>query len=252
MLRRTSASGEGMQQDRSGGREESRRRSVRDKAAPAALAVFLAGAALTLDASMLRAADNDEMTINEPAWNRIMTRLGLRKPPGSDTEIDYTERAPLVVPRTRDLPQPGTLVAAPAADWPVDAKKTHKRRASKPPVVPDTAVQTPNPPFVKKPWYNPLGWFDKEEYASFPGEPMRQNLTDPPAGYRIPSAQQPYGISPEKKPAKKVAGDGTTVQTGTQGANQNTGTTQSATAPQPAAPPSQPGQPIMLEPQTAR
>ena len=57
-----------------------------------------------------------------------------------------------------------------------------------------------------------MGWFNQEEYANFPGEPVRQNLTDPPAGYRIPSPEQPYGISPEKKSGKKAAGDGTTVQ----------------------------------------
>jgi len=225
---------------------------VRGKAARAALAVALAGSVVILDASMLRAGDNDEITIDENAWNRIMTRLGLKKPPGSDAEIDYTERSPLVVPRSRDLPSPGTLVAAPTTDWPVNAKKPHKRHSAKPPLVPDTAVQTPNPPFVKKPWYNPAGWFDREEYASFPGEPVRQNLTDPPAGYRIPSAEQPYGISPEKKPAKKVAGDGTAVQTSTPGAGQNPpqATSQSVTAPQAAAPPGQPGPPIVLEPPT--
>jgi hypothetical protein len=60
---------------------------------------------------------------------------------------------------------------------------------------------------VKKPWYNPAGWFDKEEYANFAGEPVRQNLTDPPAGYRIPSPDQPYGISPEKKSYKPTGQD---------------------------------------------
>jgi hypothetical protein len=234
-----------MQQVQSGGRKSSRGKGVRSKAARAALAVLLAGSFVSVDATFLRAADND-ITIDENAWNRMMTRLGLKKPPDSDGEIDYTERSPLVVPRTRDLPPPGTLVAVPAADWPVNAKKPHKHHSPKPPLVPDTAVQTPNPPYVKKPWYNPAGWFEKTEYASFPGEPERQDLTDPPAGYRIPSADQPYGISPDKKPAKKVAGDGTTVQTGAQGTAQNP---PQATA-QSAAPPSQPGQPIVLEPQT--
>ena len=96
-----------------------------------------------------------------------------------------------------------------------------------------------------------MGWFTREEYASFPGEPVRQTLTDPPAGYRIPSPEQPYGISPEKKSGKKVAGDGTTVQTGKQGAEQNP----QQTAPPQAAPqqvpqaPAQPGAPTVLSPQ---
>ena len=253
MLRRTSASGEDMQQDRSSGCFESRGTGARNKAARAALAVVLAASFVAFDASLLRAADND-VTIDENAWNRMLTRLGLRKPPGSEAEIDYTERSPLVVPRTRELPPPGTLSSAPAADWPVDARKSRKRTVNKPGVVPDTAVQTANPQWQKKPWYNPMGWFSREEYASFPGEPVRQNLTDPPAGYRIPSPEQPYGISPEKKSGKKVAGDGTTVQTGKQGADQNPQAApqqpapQSA-APQPAAPPSQPGAPTVLAPQ---
>jgi hypothetical protein len=227
---------------------------VRARAARAALAVVLATSLVAFDASLLRAGQDNDITIDENAWNKMMTRLGLRKSPGSEGDIDYTERSPLVVPRTRDLPPPGTLSAAPAADWPVDARKSHKRKVNKPGVVPDTAVQTPNPQWQKKPWYNPMGWFSKEEYASFPGEPVRQNLTDPPAGYRIPSAEQPYGISPETKDKKKVAGDGTTIQTGKQGAEQN---------PQPAAPPqtmpqavpqqppapTQPGAPTVLSPQ---
>src|SRR6202050_3660358 len=254
MLRRTSASGEDMQQDRSGGRIGSRGTSVRRKAAGAALAIALATSFVASDASLLRAADNNDITIDENAWNRMLTRLGLRKPPGSEAEIDYTERSPLVVPRTRELPPPGTLSSAPSADWPVDARKPRKRTVNKPGVVPDTAVQTANPQFQKKPWYNPMGWFSREEYASFPGEPVRQNLTDPPAGYRVPSPEQPYGISPEKKPAKKVAGDGTTVQPGRQGADQNPQAAPQQPAPQSAAPPpeaqpSQPGAPPVLAPQ---
>src|SRR6202167_5635978 len=254
MLRRTGASGEDMKQDRSGGHVGSRGTSVRHKAVRAALAVVLATSLVVFDVSLLRAADNTDITIDENAWNGMLTRLGLRKPPGSEAEIDYTERSPLVVPRTRELPPPGTLSSAPSADWPVDARKPRKRTVNKPGVVPDTAVQTANPQFQKKPWYNPMGWFSREEYASFPGEPVRQNLTDPPAGYRVPSPAQPYGISPEKKPAKKVAGDGTTVQTGKQGAEQNPQATPQQTAlppaaPQPAAPPRQPGAPTVLAPQ---
>ena len=251
MLRRTSASGEDMQQDRSGGRVEGRATGVRGKATRAAFAVVLATSFVAFDASLVRAGPDNDVTIDETAWNKMMTKLGLRKAPGSEGEIDYTERSPLVVPRTRDLPPPGTLSVTPSADWPVDARKPHKRAVNKPGVVPETAVQTANPQWEKKPWYNPMGWFTREEYASFPGEPVRQTLTDPPAGYRIPSPEQPYGISPEKKSGKKVAGDGTTVQTGKQGAEQNP----QQTAPPQAAPqqvpqaPAQPGAPTVLSPQ---
>jgi hypothetical protein len=243
-----------MQQDRRGGPVGGRERGVRGTAARAALAVVLATSFVAFDASLLRAGQDNDITIDETAWNKMMTKLGLRKPPGSESEIDYTERSPLVVPRTRDLPPPGTVSAAPANDWPVDARRPQKRAVTKPGVVPDTAVQTANPQWQKKPWYNPMGWFTREEYASFPGEPTRQTLTDPPAGYRIPSAEQPYGISPEKKSGKKVAGDGTTVQTGKQGVEQNA----QQTVPQQPAPqavpqqppaPTQPGAPTVLSPQ---
>jgi hypothetical protein len=241
-----------MQQDRTGGRVQGRGTGVRGKAIRAALAAVLATSFIAFDVSLVRAGPDNDITIDETAWNKMMTKLGLRKPPGSEGEIDYTERSPLVVPRTRDLPPPGTLSASPAPDWPVDARKSYKRKVNKPGVVPDTAVQTANPQYQKPPWYNPMGWFTREEYASFPGEPTRQSLTDPPAGYRIPSADQPYGISPEKKSKKKVAGDGTTVQTGKQASEQNPQTApQTMPQPVPQQPPVpvQPGAPTVLSPQ---
>ena len=148
---------------------------------------------------------------NEAAWNKFMRTLGISSNPDAASDINYTERAPLVVPPTRDLPPPAVDPARPAADWPNDTKKNVKREKPKGAIVPDTAVVTPNPPYVKKPWYDPSGWFDKEEYAKFQGEPVRQDLTDPPSGYRIPSPDEPYGISPTKKsktavtPANPVA-----------------------------------------------
>lgn len=36
-----------------------------------------------------------------------------------------------------------------------------------------------------------------EETARFTGEPARTSLIEPPAGYRTPSPDQPYGLSPE-------------------------------------------------------
>ena len=135
-----------------------------------------------------------------------MQKLGLSKPAGAEAEINYTERSPLVVPPTRDLPPPAAAGPPPVPDWPKDPNKQGKRAKVKPGVVPETAVQTPNPPVEKKPWYNPMGWFEKEEYANFNGEPVREDLTDPPAGYRVPSPDQPYGIGPEnKKPGKTQA-----------------------------------------------
>ena len=39
----------------------------------------------------------------------------------------------------------------------------------------------------------------KEETAPFKGEPPRQSLTQPPAGYQTPSSSYAYGITPEAK-----------------------------------------------------
>jgi hypothetical protein len=45
---------------------------------------------------------------------------------------------------------------------------------------------------------------EKAETAPFTGEPVRDTLTAPPAGYQTPSPDQPYGISPKNERAKPV------------------------------------------------
>jgi hypothetical protein len=42
----------------------------------------------------------------------------------------------------------------------------------------------------------------KEEQAKFTGEPPRNSLTEPPAGYQTPSPDQPYGLAKGTAPAK--------------------------------------------------
>jgi hypothetical protein len=142
---------------------------------------------------------------NQGVWNRFMKSVGVNTAPDPNSDINYTERPPLVVPPSRELPPPVADPAAPAANWPTGAAKTVKHAKPKTEVIPETSVQNPNPPYEKKPWYNPAGWFSKEEYGTFAGEPVRQNLTEPPQGYRVPSPEQPYGISPDKKPVKATA-----------------------------------------------
>ena len=159
-----------------------------------------------LDTSTARAADDDT---NASAWSKFMQTLGLKKGP-DDPDIDLTERSPLVVPPSRDLPPPVADAAAPTPDWPKDPKvKPRKhRKANVVPAAPNGAatVQTaPPPPFQKKAWYNPATWFNQEEYATFTGEPARDSLTDPPSGYRTPSPDHPYGIGPEKKAKPQTA-----------------------------------------------
>lgn len=147
-----------------------------------------------------------ETEIQPGAWSKFLRSIGIN-PSKPSSDIDYTERSPLVVPPTRDLAQPQASAAMPPTDWPKDPTKSANRAKPKAGLVPGTAVETPNPPHEKKPWYNPTGWFDKEEYAKFAGEPVRQDLTEPPAGYRSPSPEQPYGLSAETKAYKPTATD---------------------------------------------
>jgi hypothetical protein len=185
-----------MPQDRSFGRERGAGMRAHGPLCTAAGAALLSLiTAVASPTAMAQTYGSD----NEALWNRLLKSVGVNATPDPNSDINYTERAPLVVPPSRDLPPPVADPAAPTANWPTATPKTVKHAKSKTAVIPDTAVQTPNPPFEKKPWYNPAGWFSKEEYGTFAGEPVRQNLTEPPAGYRVPSPEQPYGISPDKK-----------------------------------------------------
>ena len=200
LLARTASSGEGMQHDRRG--QAAARASATAKRAAIAAALVAAFAGANVSAARAQTHGSDSGSV----WDKMMETVGLSQAPGADANLNYTERSPLVVPPTRDLPAPEAARAAAGPDWPTDPVKRKKADAKKKEaVVPNTSVQTPNPAIQKKPWYNPAGWFDKEEYASFNGEPVRKNLTDPPAGYRVPSPDQPYGLGPDKKPGKAKA-----------------------------------------------
>jgi hypothetical protein len=184
-----------MPQDGSYGRQVARRlcaRAALHGIAAVSLGLVI-GFNVTVASAQTAGSDNDGV------WNKMMRSVGLKNDPNPNSEINYTERAPLVVPPSRNLPAPVPEGSAPSAAWPQGNSKTVKHAKAKDQVIPSTAVATPNPAFEKKPWYNPAGWFSKEEYASFNGEPVRGDLTEPPAGYRVPSPNQPYGISPEKK-----------------------------------------------------
>jgi hypothetical protein len=186
----------------------------------AALTIALASAVAGLHGNMARAGDDDP---DESFVSKFMRGMGIKRSGVDTSGIDYRERAPLVVPPTRDLPSPDAA-PSPVADWPQSpAAKPHKHVRSKAaPATPvanaaasvgdpnASAAQGPQEPEQKSSFS--LNWFNKEEYAKFGSEPPRDDLTDPPAGYRTPSPEQPYGIGPDKKQAKvKKAGDGTEV-----------------------------------------
>ena len=81
-----------------------------------------------------RAEDDDDSNKNS-IWNldqRIlgdfMRSLGLRN--GNESQIDYRERSPLVVPPNRNLPPPEASASPRSPAWPVDPDVKRKREAS--------------------------------------------------------------------------------------------------------------------------
>jgi hypothetical protein len=192
------------------------------------LALGAATVALVLCAgySAARAGDDED---NLSFMDKFMRTLGLKNPGETEYGINYSERSPLVVPPTRNLPPPVAAGPPPVPDWPKDPdirKRQEAKAADKPeprqgdsvmeeerPLRPDelnvgraasTSVAAPGTPEqttpanpVKKSLFSLDIFNKKEEYATFTGEPSRASLTDPPAGYRTPSPDQPYGIAPD-------------------------------------------------------
>ena len=70
----------------------------------------------------------------------------------------------------------------------------------------DTLMRDPRDHGATKSIFS-VGIFGKKnESATFTGEPSRETLTDPPAGYLTPSPDQPYGVgqSPAQYKVKSV------------------------------------------------
>jgi hypothetical protein len=179
--------------------------------------------------SAARAGDDDVQ--NKTFGDRFMDAIGLHNPFDTQYEINYSERSPLVVPPTRDLPPPQSATTKPVPNWPVDpeitarAKATsddkptphdydsviHEERALTPAELgvggsvspPGTSeASTPSQLGEHKSSFLSLEWLKKEDYGTFTGEPPRVSLTDPPPGYQTPSPNMPYGIVPESKVPK--------------------------------------------------
>jgi hypothetical protein len=187
------------------------------------------------------AADDDDDELPDAKFVRGLLRgLGLRN--GQEAGIEYKERPPLVVPPSRDLPIPATAgsLAASNPAWPVDPDEKRraserKAKAQRKPYNPETdgnplrpnelAVGRTDKPSVKSSpgpdvspemrpselgytgglWNSVFGTFNKDkdtETARFMREPPRDSLTDPPVGYRTPSAEYPYGVNTKAAPRK--------------------------------------------------
>ena len=100
---------------------------LRRAAAAAALALAMA---LAWGAGSARAEDPDDedIPLDSRLWRQFMKDLGLRR--DGDAMIDYRERAPLVVPPSRDLPPPRdeAEVAAKTTAWPKDPDVARRKQ----------------------------------------------------------------------------------------------------------------------------
>src|SRR5262245_63371469 len=80
-------------------------------------------------------AQDDDDDDKKSAWNfdkkilnDFMRGLGLRN--GSEPQIEYRERSPLVIPPSRNLPPPEQAGAGRTAAWPVDPDVKRKQEAA--------------------------------------------------------------------------------------------------------------------------
>ena len=200
------------------------------------LSVVALGIGLVMAAGAVRAqdADEDDKTFEEKVIEGIMAGIGGTNM--DNRGIDYRERSPLVVPPKLDLPPP-VAASGEVKDpnWPKDPDEARRKAAiarrkkdNKDPVeaarvlTPSelnagrtaAPVRTNNDPVqpgdsVNNPVLSPsqLG-FDgklstifggsKTEVAPFKGEPTRESLTQPPAGYQTPSPNFAYGTGPKE------------------------------------------------------
>jgi hypothetical protein len=179
--------------------------------------------------------NGDDDSFEQKIIKGVLEGIGLDvgRPP-----IEYSARAPLVIPPSSDLPPPQTAAATPP-DWPKEAhrkKPTPKKkldanasvrqvdteRAIAPaaemnsgakPAAGAAAPSSPSDPIDNTSTYGgrPLAasivdkmdvfnlFGQKPEQAQFVHEPARVNLTQPPVGYQTPSPSYPYGIAQAKK-----------------------------------------------------
>ena len=96
---RIGTSGEGMRQDRNFGRRGglvTRARAVMLRVAVGAAFLSLV-AGLDASAALAQTSSSD----NEGAWNKFMRTIGVKGPPDANSDINYIERSPLVVPLFR-------------------------------------------------------------------------------------------------------------------------------------------------------
>lgn len=199
------------------------------------LALVAVGVGLVMTAGAARAqdADQDDKTFEEKIIEGIMAGVG-----GTNMEnrgIDYRERSPLVVPPRLDLPPPESVKGEiKDPNWPKDPDEARRKaaiaarkkenkdpreasriltpselavgktapeaRTSNDPVQPGSSVNNPILSPSQLGYTGGLSIFggNKAETAPFKGEPTRDSLTQPPAGYQTPSPNFAYGTGPKE------------------------------------------------------
>jgi hypothetical protein len=196
----------------------------------AALGLSVALAALMAPPAA-RAGDDSSSEFYNATFGRLLQGFGF-KSADDDANINYRERAPLVIPPTSNLPPPEKTSVVPNPAWPKDPdvarrkliekqEKTRnveaERMREENPLPPDQLAPgprprgTPNADVEKSGRLGKIlspselgykgGLFntmfhssdDNDNIAKFTGEPPRAELTEPPPGYQTPSPSQPYG-----------------------------------------------------------
>jgi hypothetical protein len=203
----------------------------------AALTGLSAVVLVTAGVSGARAEDeeSDKADFGSGLINNVLSGVGLRRS-DSRPDIDYRERSPLVVPPKIDLPPPEQPNANNNPRWPndPDVKRRREAAANRKKEVFDSSVddsrllspgemargraaganakalprgnkdvdETVLPASEMTKGSRKSGLFSifssEPETATFTGEPPRTSLTEPPVGYRTPSAGQAYGVGAAK------------------------------------------------------
>jgi hypothetical protein len=200
-------------------------------------AAVAVGIGLLMASGVARAQEDDEdddKTFEEKIIEGIMRGIGGTNM--ENRGIDYRERSPLVVPPKLDLPPPASAAQASAPpNWPKDpdearrkaaiaARKKEKKDpvADARPLSPDELNSVRTRPTTSaestdsvKPGdsnarplsphelgfdgkFSDLFGSSKPEIKQFKGEPTRDSLVQPPAGYQTPSPNFAYGTGPKE------------------------------------------------------
>jgi hypothetical protein len=201
----------------------------------ARLAAVAAGIAVVLSSGVARAQDDDDdSSFEEKIIHNLMSGIGATNMESKG--IEYRERSPLVIPPKIELPPPGSAAAEIRdPNWPKDPDvERHKeavaaRKQRKPTseengrsILPSklavhgsgttsrrAETEQPGQPQNDNPSLSPsqLGFTgklgnlfggNKPQTAPFTGEPERETLTQPPAGYQTPSPNFAYGTGPKE------------------------------------------------------